>query len=221
MTTPEDDPLLSALGALPEHDVEPAVAARIARRARAELAASARTAPWLAALTRFYARLVEAPLVLAACALYLVWLGGVLGDTGFSAAERARASIEGQAADSTLRGDSQACGDESYSRPREQSVDDRTDTRDVVVAHVVIAGQIDGALGNRPGMRGIRRRREHRESRERPEEHARVDVLGGKGRLDRFATDAGTLGENHRRHPTAVLRAGRLGIEGERGVSAK
>jgi hypothetical protein len=98
MTAPEDDPLLSALGALPVHDVEPAVAARIARRARAELAASARTAPWLAALSRFYARLVEAPLVLAACALYLVWLGSVLGDTGFSAAERARASVDAQAA---------------------------------------------------------------------------------------------------------------------------
>jgi hypothetical protein len=98
MNAPEDDPLLSALGALPEHDVEPPVAARIARRARAELAASARTAPWLATLSRFYARLVEAPLVLAACALYLVWLGGVLGDTGFSAAERARHGIDARAA---------------------------------------------------------------------------------------------------------------------------
>lgn len=97
MTPPEDDALLDALGALPSHDVDPAVAARIARRARGALAESTRTAPWLAALTRFYTRVVEAPLVLAACALYLVWLGGRLGDTGFSAAERARAGADAQA----------------------------------------------------------------------------------------------------------------------------
>lgn len=164
MTPPEDDALLDALGALPSHDVDPTVAARIARRARGALAESTRTAPWLAAITRFYTRVVEAPLVLAACALYLVWLGGRLGDTGFSAAERARAGSDAQATHRPIRDALHACADESYLRPREQPVNHGADTRDVFVAHVVITREIDRALRDRPGMRRIRRRCEHGES---------------------------------------------------------
>jgi len=86
MSPREPDDLLDQLGALPSHDVTPETAARIARIARAALADSARTPHWFAELGRFYTRVIEPPLVLGACAVYLVWAVQTLNATGFAAA---------------------------------------------------------------------------------------------------------------------------------------
>lgn len=86
MSPREDDDLLDQLGALPSHDVTPETAARIARTARAALADSARTPAWLGELGRLYTRVIEPPLVLGACTVYLVWAVQMLNATGFAAA---------------------------------------------------------------------------------------------------------------------------------------
>ena len=88
MSIPERDEWLDRLSALPPHDVDPETAARIARAARAAFVESATTAPWRHGLGRFYARTLERPLVLAACAAYLTLTVQTLNATGFAAAER-------------------------------------------------------------------------------------------------------------------------------------
>jgi len=75
MSEHDDDSVLSQVGALPEIDVDARVSERIRRRAQSVLAHNARLArrPWLARADRVYTRVIEPPLVLAACVIYLVW----------------------------------------------------------------------------------------------------------------------------------------------------
>lgn len=99
MNPREDDDLLAQLGALPSHDVAPEAAARIGRTARAVFVDNARTPTWLSSLERFYTRVIEPPLVLGACAVYLVWAVQTLNATGFAAASRAMEATAHRAAD--------------------------------------------------------------------------------------------------------------------------
>src|SRR5580692_11729028 len=62
-------------------------------------------------------------------------------------------------------------------------------------AHIVVARQIDRTSGNVPGVPVLRPGREHRQTRKRIKEHARVDVLGREGLQQRLARDAARRAE--------------------------
>jgi hypothetical protein len=69
MTPPPRDELLESLARLPPRDVPPAVAARIARRARARLLARARQGP----LGRAWDAVLEPALTAGFVIVYLGW----------------------------------------------------------------------------------------------------------------------------------------------------
>lgn len=74
MADEQRDPVLDALGALPQRDVDPWRKERIRAKARATLRREAKPAArWLFRMERLYARTLEPAVVFGVGGMYLVW----------------------------------------------------------------------------------------------------------------------------------------------------